>query len=199
MLLHRLAGSFPATFVVLCAMAYANYALSVAWSRIYVARGRQFLVVEVFEDAPRWQTALQERPFWTWRLLVLFVVLAVVAGLFALFGIVAARLPSAGEEMALAVRDGALALWLGAYLAMIAGHVRNVAAHSLLREGLVTGNLRYSAEYTYGLSVWQYVMLAVPMIGLALVDPGPATIGFACGPLFVAMRTSLLGRRRRWA
>ena len=127
---------------------------------------------------------------------MLFVVMAVVAGLFALFGYVAAQLPVEGYEIALQVRDWALALWLSAYLASIAGQVRNVGAHALLREGMVSGQLRHTAEYTYGLSVWQYVMLAVPLVGLAIVDPGPVTSGFAAGPLFVALRTSLMKGRR---
>jgi MFS family permease len=196
MLLRQLADSFPATFVVLCALAYGNFATSVAWGRLYLAQGRQFIALEAVDENPVWSKNVRERRYWMWQLLILFALLAVLAGLIAVYTYVAAHLPATDQELALAARDWALALYLGAYLAMIAGNLRSIAAIAFMREGWVSGQSVQKEQYTYALTATQYLVMSVPLFGLAVLNPTPLTIGFAAGPLFVAARVRIMGRRQ---
>jgi len=57
---------------LLCALAYADYALTILGSTLYLRRGRQFVVSEAYELNPVWRTAVEAGRYWNPRLLRVF-------------------------------------------------------------------------------------------------------------------------------
>ncbi len=81
MLFQLLADSFFATAILLCALMYLDYALTVYGQKLYVARGRQFVEMESYELNPMWRDIVEKQLYWHPRVLYLFVRMVALAAL----------------------------------------------------------------------------------------------------------------------
>lgn len=88
----------------------------------------------------------------------------------------------------LGLRDAILAAMMSTYLLLVCRHAGNIYIYGrLTRPEFISGQLHQTAEYAYGVSSLDSVAVAAPLTVLAVVEPCPVTIGFAAGPLMLAL------------
>ncbi len=181
--------------------------MSIYGHKLYLRSGRQFQVFEHYELNPIWREVVEQGRYWSPRLLLRFAPCVVLAGLVWFLPVyLKLYLTWLERPYVEPLIAGArifcwvlLAAVVSGFLVVLAVNLESIVVHArLMRPGLASGQVRYSAEFGYARARLRMFAFAGVCSLLAVLQPTPVTIGFALGPLMSCVK-SLLQKGLPWS
>jgi hypothetical protein len=181
--------------VVLCALMYGDYALTIVGARLYQQRMRQFTEVPSYELNPFWWGAVARGRLWHPRLLYAFALCAVFAVLpqcpkwiwGAMVGPSDPFLDALFRFFAGYCTVFAVAFLSRSALLNVAHLQAIVTAQRLLSPELLSGRTSLSWKFVYGRARIAYWGQALILGVVALLAPSLTTLGLALGPVLLVL------------
>jgi len=196
MVFDLIANSFWATLLLFSALIYAIFAQAVTGAKLYRDHARQYQVIASPESSPVLREIVAGRVHGRWLRKGLVPSGALALTLW-MIGTIGHMAPEAVAPTWLAIRDSAFCAIVSLMLAGLAAQIRTISAFRAMKLSPPTGQIHLDA--TYGRSVLQTQCLVEAMIlaAVALFAPSPVTIGFALGPLLLALGPARAARAQR--